>query len=176
MDTIEIHSEMDRVRMDFRDLLDTATVRELRLPTDGTKWTNEQLLFHMVFGYLLVRNLLLLVHGFSRLPDGASRTFAATLNAGTRPFHAVNYAGSLGGIRALGYPRTERLMDRTVSALQASLEQATDMELRLSMHFPIGWDPYFKDVMTLRDVYHYPTQHYDHHRRQLTLDKTRQDG
>jgi hypothetical protein len=23
--------------------------------------------------------------------------------------------------------------------------------------------------MTIRDVYHYPTQHYDHHRRQLTL-------
>jgi hypothetical protein len=28
--------------------------------------------------------------------------------------------------------------------------------------------------MTLRDVYHYPTQHYDHHRQQLTLPRTRQ--
>ena len=37
------------------------------------------------------------------------------------------------------------------------------------MHFPVGWDPYFTDYMTLRDVYHYPTQHYDHHRQQLTL-------
>jgi hypothetical protein len=27
--------------------------------------------------------------------------------------------------------------------------------------------------MTLRDVYHYPTQHYDHHRRQLTLARAR---
>jgi len=27
--------------------------------------------------------------------------------------------------------------------------------------------------MTLREVYHYPTQHYQHHRRQLTLAKTR---
>jgi hypothetical protein len=26
--------------------------------------------------------------------------------------------------------------------------------------------------MTIRDVYHYPTQHYDHHRRQLTLHHT----
>ena len=39
------------------------------------------------------------------------------------------------------------------------------------MHFPVGWDPYFTDVMTVRDVYHYPTQHYDHRRRQLTLDR-----
>ena len=170
MDATDIRTEMDRVRADFRDLVDTATVRELRRATDGTKWTNEQLLFHMVFGYLLVRNLLLLVRGFSQLPDGASRRFAATLDAGTRPVHTVNYVGSLGGMRVLGYPRTERLMDRTIGALQASLDQASDAELRRSMHFPVGWDPYFEDVMTIRDVYHYPTQHYDRHRRQLTLD------
>ena len=120
MANTDIRIEMDRVREDFHELLDSATVRELRRPTDGTKWTNEQLLFHMVFGYLLVRNLLVIVRGFSQLPDGASRRFAATLNAGTRPFHTVNYVGSLGGIRVLGYPRTERLMDRTVGALQAS--------------------------------------------------------
>ena len=146
---------------------------ELRRPTNGTKWTNEQLLFHMVFGYLLVRNLLVLVRGFSRLPDEASRRFAVTLNAGTRPFHTINYLGSLGGIRVLGYPRTERLMDRTIRTLQASLDHSSDAELHRSMHFPVGWDPYFEDVMTIRDVYHYPTQHYDHHRRQLTLDRTR---
>ncbi len=168
MDTVDIRTEMDRVRADFSELVDSATVRELRAPTDGTKWTNEQLLFHMVFGYLLVRNLVL-VTGFSQLPDGASRRFAATLNAATRPFDTVNYIGSLGGIRLLGYPRTERLMDRTIGALQASLDHASDAELRRSMHFPVGWDPYFEDVMTICDVYHYPTQHYDHHRRQLTL-------
>ena len=173
MDTSDIRSEMDRVRSDFRDLVDGATVAELRRPSDGTRWTNEQLLFHMLFGYLLVRNLLLLVRGFSRLPDRASQRFAATLNAGTRPFHVVNYWGSLGGIRVLGYARAERLMDRTVEALQASLGRASDAELGRAMHFPVGWDPYFTDVMTVRDVYHYPTQHYDHHRRQLTLDRTR---
>ena len=81
MDTTDIRTEMDRVRADFRELVDSATVRELRRPTNGTKWTNEQLLFHMVFGYLLVRNLLVLVRGFSRLPDGASRRFATTLAA-----------------------------------------------------------------------------------------------
>jgi hypothetical protein len=45
------------------------------------------------------------------------------------------------------------------------------------MHFPVGWDPYFGDYMTMADVYHYPTQHYGHHRRQLTLpDAIRTDG
>ena len=84
MDKEQICAELDRVRSDYRELLDTATVAELRKPTDGTKWNNEQLLFHMLFGYLLVRNLRLLVWGFSRLPDSASRRFAALLNAPAR--------------------------------------------------------------------------------------------
>jgi DinB superfamily len=169
----QIRAEMDRVREDYRELLDTATVAELRKPTDGTKWNNEQLLFHMLFGYLLVRNLRLLVWVFSRLPDEASKRFAALLDAGTRPFHVINYVGSLFGARVLGYARMERLMSRVLSALEASLHAQSDRALERGMHFPVGWDPYFKDYMTLRDVYHYPTQHYDHHRRQLTLARAR---
>jgi hypothetical protein len=162
---------MDRARADFRELLDTATVAQLRRPSDGTRWTNEQLLFHMLFGYLLVRNLLVLVRAFARLPDVASRRFAALLDAGTRPFHVINYIGSLGGARVLGYARMERLMDRVIHSLQSSLRRQSATALDRGMHFPVGWDPYFKEYMTLREIYHYPTQHYDHHRRQLTLAK-----
>ena len=121
MDQDQICAELDRVRHDFRELLDTATVADLRQPTEGTKWNNEQLLFHMLFGYLLVRNLRLLVKGFSHLPVAASRRFAALLNAGTSQFHVVNYVGSLFGARVLGYARMERLMDRVLSSLQSSL-------------------------------------------------------
>jgi hypothetical protein len=166
VDPDEICAELDRVRADFRDLLDTATVAELRQPSDGSRWTNEQLLFHMLFGYLLVL-------AFARLPDSTSRRFAAVLDAGTRPFHVVNYLGSLGGARVLGYAGMERLMDRATTGLQTSLRRQSPASLERSMHFPVGWDPYFKDLMTLRDVYHYPTQHYDHHRRQLTLTRVR---
>jgi len=55
----DIAAEMERARVDFHHLLDNATSAELRAGTDGTKWTNEQLLFHMLFGYLLVHNLLI---------------------------------------------------------------------------------------------------------------------
>ena len=169
MNTEQICAELERVRHDYRQLLDTATVAELRKPTSGTKWTNEQMLFHMLFGYLLVRNLRFLVQGFSRLPDGASRRFAALLNAGTGPFHLINYVGSLFGARTLGYPRMERIMDHVLDGLVRSLRAQPEHALNRGMHFPVGWDPYFKDYMTLREVYHYPTQHYDHHRKQLTL-------
>jgi hypothetical protein len=37
------------------------------------------------------------------------------------------------------------------------------------MHYPVRWDPFFQDFMTLADICHYPTQHFNFHRRQLTL-------
>jgi hypothetical protein len=162
--------EMDRARGEFHELLASATPADLHRRSDGTRWTNDQLLFHMLFGYLLVRvALLVLVRGFSRLPDGVSRAFAAVLDAGTKPFHVVNYVGSLGGARVLGHARMHSLMDRVVDSLQSSLARESPRALQRAMHFPVGWDPYFTDVMTLRDVYHYGTLHFDHHRRQLTL-------
>jgi hypothetical protein len=176
MDRAEIAAELEWARTDFRGLLDAATTAELRAGTHGTKWNNEQLLFHMLFGYLLVNNLMILVKTFSRLPRPVSKAFAATLNAATRPFHTVNYAGSLGGARVLGHARMKRLMDWVIGRLQRSVMRASDDSLNRGMHFPTGWDPYFTDYMTLRDVYHFATQHYAHHRRQLTLKMTTATG
>jgi DinB superfamily len=173
MDRQAVADEMERVRADFHELVDTATSADLPKRSDGTKWTNEQLLFHMLFGYLIVRTLLVLVKVFARLPDSFSRAFAATLNRATRPFHVVNYVGSLGGARVLGHAGMERLLDGVVGSLQGSLRRESESGLRRGMHFPVGWDPYFRDFMTVGDVYHYATQHYDHHRRQLTLASVR---
>jgi hypothetical protein len=64
--------------------------------------------------------------------------------------------------------RRDRPRDSTIERLRRRLARESERTLGLAMHFPIGWDPYFKDVMTVGDVYHYPTQHYEHHRRQLT--------
>jgi hypothetical protein len=169
VDRDQIAAEMQRAADDFRSLLDNATSAELRRSSNGTKWTNEQLLFHMLFGYLVVRNLRTLVWIFGQLPDRFSRAFAALLNAGTRPFHTINYLGSLAGARVLGHARMERIFDRVVAGLIASMNHQSPAALTRGMHFPPGWDPYFRDYMTMADVYHYATQHYGHHRRQLTL-------
>ena len=99
MTPASIADEIRGACADFHHLVDEATTAELRRRSNGTKWTNDQLLFHMLFGYLVVRTLLWLVRGFSKLPPHYSRRFAQALNAGTRPFHAINYLGSLGGAR-----------------------------------------------------------------------------
>ena len=121
----------------------------------------------MVFGYLIVRTLMPLVHLLGRL--GWSRGFAAVLDAGRGPFHLVNYLGSWVGGQLVPPAATVRLMERTLLALRRRLDRESDETLALTMHFPTAWDPYFRSTMSVRDVYHYGTEHYEHHRRQLRL-------
>jgi hypothetical protein len=73
--------ELEQVRLGFHSLLTAASRSDLRRGTAGTRWTNEQMLFHMVFGYIIVLALLRLVGLFSRLPASASRGFARVLDA-----------------------------------------------------------------------------------------------
>jgi len=160
---------MEQARQAFHHLLGSATVADLSRPSNGTKWTNGQLLFHMLFGYLIVVRLLVLVRIFGRLPNGVSRVFVGLLEASTRPFHTINYVGSVVGPRMLGYAGLGRRFDRVVAKLLRHLDRESDAELSRGMHYPTSWDPYFKAYMTLEDVYRYPTQHFEHHHRQLTL-------
>jgi DinB superfamily len=164
-----VHDELNRVRADFRRLLGQATPASLARRTNETRWTNEQLLFHMLFGYLIVRTLLPLVAVFGRLPEGFSRGYARLLNAATRPFNVINYLGPCAAIHIYGHQRMAAKLDRVLADLHRRIDAATPSDLARGMHYPARWDPFFTGYMTLADLFRYPTQHYDFHRHQLTL-------
>lgn len=153
----------------YRALLAAATLPQLRRRTNGTRWTNRQMLFHLLLGYLVVRVLMPLVSLVNRLPPWVWRGFVTALNASARPFHFVNYLGSALAGNTLSLPTMARLFDRTCAVLADRLDRATDAELARRIPFPPRWDPFFTDHMSLLDIYHYPWQHDEFHRRQLTL-------
>lgn len=134
MDAASVSEEMDQARLAFRELVDGAAPDVLRRRTAGTRWTNRQLLFHMVFGYLMVRTLLPLVHGFGRLPLPYSRRFAAVLHGIRRPYHVVNYVGSCAGGAVLTPRAMAALLDRVLAALQRTL--AGEDEWSLGLRIP----------------------------------------
>ena len=98
-----------------------------------------------------------------------SRVYARALDAGTRPFDLINYYGSCAAALVYNRHRMGAKMDRVIASLHRSIARSTDEALLRGMHFPTRWDPFFKDYMTLEDVYRYPGQHFDFHQRQLTL-------
>ena len=140
-------------------------------PTLGTRWTNEQLLFHMVFGYMLVQRLLVLVRVFSRLPIQEPH-FANILDAATKPFHIINYYGSCSAALVYNRRRMGAKLDRVIASLQRKLARENDADFARGMRYPPHWDPFFDDFMTLQDVYRYPERHFDFHAHQLTLTAT----
>ena len=102
MDTVDrevIYEELRRVRSTFRRLVEDASPADFARRSEGTRWTNQQLLFHMLFGYLLMRPLIVLARVFARRPATASQAFARVLDAGTGPFHRINYLGSCAGAK-----------------------------------------------------------------------------
>lgn len=163
-----IIEEMDDARATLHRLLASADGATLRRRSNGTRWTNEQLLFHMVFGYMIVQALLVLVRIFGRLPTPVSKGFAAGLNVMTVPFHVVNYWGSRLAAVTYNHRRMGAKLDRVVASLQRRLRREDADSLARSMSYPTRWDPFFTPTMTLAEVYHYPTQHFDFHRRQLS--------
>ena len=158
-----------RARYDLDAWLEGATAADLARRSTGTRWTNEELLFHMVFGYMVVRALLPLVHVISRLPRPVGTAFATVMNAGTRPFDAINYWGSRAAALVYDRNRMARKLDKTLTAIARRLERESPAALSRSMPFPDRWDPFFAPTMTLNDVYAYPTFHFDFHARQLSL-------
>ena len=117
---------------------------------------------------MVVQRLLVLVKVFSRLPDGVSRVFACSLNAAITPFNIINYYGSCAAALVYNRHRMGAKMDRVIASLQRKLARESDDSLRRGMHFPTRWDPFFKDYMTLEDVYRYSGKHSDFHKRQQT--------
>lgn len=89
---------------------------ELRRHSAGTRWKNGELLFHMVFGYMVVRHLLPLVKFFGPLPPWLNTAFARVLNAGTGPSDWVTYFGSRVTSRVYNRDRMIKKLQRTTAA------------------------------------------------------------
>lgn len=173
VDRSVVCAEMEQARRDFGVLLAQADGAGLRRRSDGTRWTNRQLLFHMLFGFLLVRVLLVVMSVFGRLPGGVGRGFAWLLDSARAPFHVVNYLASCVGAAVISPGRMPGMMDWVAGALERRLRRETPAALSGGMYYPPGWDPFFPRYMTRAALYRYPAQHFRFHQRQLTLPQPR---
>jgi hypothetical protein len=151
-----VRAEIDQIRRDFRRLVTQASATDLRLPSAGTKWSNQQLLFHMLFGYLIVRGLLLLARFLGRRPRRASVALACLLNCARRPFHLINYLGSCAGARIIHRPGCRACSTASPARCGAACSRRPTVTSAAAMHYPTTWDPFFAEYMTVAELYRYP--------------------
>ncbi len=154
---------------DFSRIVRDARPEELGAPTEGTRWTNRQLLFHLVLGQNIAWSAIPLFGLFSHLPPAASRSWSRLLEACTGPYNWVNWAGSAAAGQLLAPGAMVRMMERTTVAIIAWYDRADEAALARGMSVPPSWDPYFSPWMSRREILAWAPQHYRHHRGQLTL-------
>jgi len=169
-----VYDELEAALATFHRVLGSISPEDMRRPTNGTKWNNEELLFHMLFGYMIAVWLIRIVKLLVLLPRPLTALFALLLNALTRPFNTVNYLGSVLGAKVYNHKRMSRKFDKTCASLRRMLAAENERSLRRGMYFPTRWDPFFKSYMTVDDLYHYPTQHFIFHSKQLSAGSPQQ--
>src|SRR5215472_16843437 len=91
-----IRDELEETRRQFHALLGSLSAADWDAPSRNPAWTNGQLIFHMLFAFMLIPSLFWLIRFWSRLPDRYSRAFARVLDLSTPLFNRVNALGPRG--------------------------------------------------------------------------------
>ncbi len=127
----------------FHSLVAGATPDDLQRKSDGTEWTNRQLLFHMLFGYLITLNLRVIVRLMSRAPDrGATRVCWRAQRH--RPALPQNQLLGLMCRSHLRYACTGGRVVRPSHRITAPPSRSRDRRVTPSNHaFPRGLGPVF---------------------------------
>jgi len=164
-----LRSELEAARLEFRDMVASTAGQSWATPSHNPGWTNGQLLFHVLLGFILVLPLAGILVFFGHLPAACSRSFAAILNFSTPLFNRLNAVGPRGGARLLGQEGLITKFDQVHRAILERLEHVRPADWALAMHYPTRWDTRFKTPMRLEDLFRYPVDHLRHHRRQLRV-------
>jgi hypothetical protein len=159
-----IRAELEQTRLRFHALTGSLTADQWRTSSRNPAWSNGQLLFHMMFAFMLVPSLFRILRFFSRRPDRSSAAFARTLDLGTPLFHFVNALGPRIGARLYGPRRIDAKYDRVHAAVLRRLDAVRSDEWDRSMHYPPHWDPAFTDSMSFEALFRYPVAHFNRHR------------
>ncbi len=158
-----ILAELEDSHLTFHALLQSLSEEDLQRVSHNAPWTNKQILFHMMFGYLLLPSLIGLVLVFGRLPKPFSKWFAMLLNLGTAPFNVINSLGPRGGGRIFTRQGLGKIYDMVFALIVNLLHLLPDAELKRGMHYPTKWDPLFRDYMTLEEILRFPMRHFYFH-------------
>lgn len=162
-----LRAELESTRADFQGLLHTFSEEEWRRQSRNPGWTNGQILFHMTFGFMILRSLIPLVRVFGKLPKQYSKLFRHALDVSTPLFNRVNAFGARGGGTIFDRRRLGKRFESTYRSLLRILDTIGDDEWDKGMYYPTRWDPLFDEYMTLEKLFHYPIIHFRFHRDQL---------
>lgn len=162
-----VRAELAVAHSRFHEVLDSISEEDWKARSGNPAWTNGQLVYHVLFAFLLVPTLFWMIKFWSRLPRSYSRRFARVLDLTTPLFNRVNALGPRGQAFVFGRKRAGAIFDRIYRSILKEVDSLRDDQWGTGMHYPRRWDPTFGDFMTFEALFKYPPAHLEHHFRQL---------
>jgi hypothetical protein len=153
----------------FHELVDSMSDSDWKTPSRNPAWTNGQVVYHVLFGFILIPALFGMIRFWSRMPPRFSRSFARALNWSTPVFNLANSLGPKGQAALFGQKRAIPIFDRVHRAILRRVDSLEQGEWRRGMYYPDRWDNLFRDFMTYEDLFRYPGLHLKKHLNQLAL-------
>jgi hypothetical protein len=163
-----IRSELNLTRSSFHAILDSFTEEDWGRQSLNAGWSNNEILSHVLFGFIILNVLLPMARLWGRLPKSSSKPFAWLLNTFTRPFNWINAYGARMQGRVFNRKRIGKLFDTVYFALLNKIDTIRDDEWDRGMYYPTKWDSNFNEFMTLEKLFYYPIIHYKFHVNQLS--------
>jgi hypothetical protein len=158
-----IRFRLDQARTDFHELLGSLSDEDLKRQSKNEGWTNGEILFHIMFAFLLILTLVPMIRFWSRLPKRYSKVFANILNFSTVPFNWINGFAPRVGAKVFTRSRFDRMFDKVYARLIKLLVSVKDNEWNSGMYYPDKWEPLFDEFMTLERLFYYPIRHLEFH-------------
>lgn len=163
-----VRAELALAHARFHKLLDSLSEVDWEARSLNPAWTNGQLVYHILFAFMLLPSLFWMIKFWSKLPRSYSLRFAQVLDLTTPLFNRINALGPRGQASVFGRKRAGAIFDYIYRSILKKVDSLRDDQWAAGMHYPRRWDPTFADFMTLEALFKYPPAHLEHHSSQLS--------
>jgi hypothetical protein len=159
-----IRTELEKSRAEFHATLNSMTLDTWNKQSRNPAWTNGEVMFHIMFAYMLIPRLWWILKFFTHLPKSYSKVFAAILTFFTPLYHFANKNGPRGGAKIYKLQKLGKKYDKVHKSILRKLNSMKPEDFELGMYYPQGWDKNnFKEYMTMEDLFLWSTLHFKYH-------------
>ena len=151
-----IRDELEATKERFHHLLQSISTDEFDRPSTNPAWTVAQVLFHMSVALRYLPSDIALIRRSGRIPKPPAFLF-----------HTFNVWLARWGARKATHDSLAEQYDEAHARTIKALESIHVQEWQKGADYP-GWDPMLDGRVTIEDLFHYPTRHFEAHAQEIS--------
>jgi hypothetical protein len=150
-----IRKELETTKARFHQLLQSIPEGDLTRKSTNPAWTVAQVLYHMSVALRFLPSDIALIRRSGRMPKPPAFVF-----------HTFNVWLARWGARKASHDSLAAQYDQAHARTVEALESIEEDEWQKGADYP-GWDPMLEGHVTIEELFHYPTRHFEAHAQEI---------